>query len=591
MKYKTALMLMVAMALSRGEVYCQEPPAPAPAPVPPAISELSPAPALLPERPAPLPTNAGPSKAEPAPAPESEPVTEELVDINILPDATLPNAVQMLARFAKINYLFDPSLLAEKAADGTSAASAVVGFEARWKGVTAAQALDALLDNYGWQMISNSSTGIMRITRKDLKAPEPVSTKVYQLKYCSPTNLFGQLTNAFKAGFPQAVIAPDLRTGQIVIVAPEKIIPLIEATLESLDKPSRQILIETRLIQTTRNPESFKGVDWTDTLQSQKMLFGNGNVQSAANTYTTTTTTGTGSVGGSTKSGATTTTTTVPGSVVTTGLTAVTGASGMPGLTANTRSGFSPSTAFLNADGVSVALSFLNSDNQSEIVAMPRTVVLDGVSTELAVIRNIPVFEQNQTPGQGGSSSMTTVKAVYDEKVGDNIINEIGTKLTVTPRIVGDTNVNLELKPELSEEESIAAEFKLNGADNTSPIFKRSRMTTRAIIPSGCTLVLGGLKQDTTTKDITKVPILGDIPGLGFFFRHEHNSGLKNNLIFFVTPTIIKDSDFQPTKTEYLKQRFVDKPEVKESAWDSAEPYDWTKPKGEVEPVYAPTAQ
>jgi general secretion pathway protein D len=86
--------------------------------------------------------------------------------------------------------------------------------------------------------------------------------------------------------------------------------------------------------------------------------------------------------------------------------------------------------------------------------------------------------------------------------------------------------------------------------------------------------------NDTQTKNYTKVPILGDIPGLGWAFRKEGKARNKSNLLIFLTPTIVDDSAFQLTSsgTDFLKSKVTEKPEVVESAWDSGKPHDWTKP-------------
>jgi general secretion pathway protein D len=104
------------------------------------------------------------------------------------------------------------------------------------------------------------------------------------------------------------------------------------------------------------------------------------------------------------------------------------------------------------------------------------------------------------------------------------------------------------------------------------------------MIPDGDTLVMGGLIQDNPTASYIKVPILGDIPGLGWAFKSESKQIVKDNLIIFLTPTIIKDSDFQPatsaaanflqSKSPVLKHRMNPK-----SIMDGAEPYgDWSNP-------------
>jgi len=105
-------------------------------------------------------------------------------------------------------------------------------------------------------------------------------------------------------------------------------------------------------------------------------------------------------------------------------------------------------------------------------------------------------------------------------------------------------------------------------------------MDTSVTIPSGNTLVMGGLINDTKSKSYSKVPLLGDIPGLQKVFGKESKSRNKNNLLIFLTPTIVEDADFQVTSTgrDFMQTRLAERPEGKERAIDSARPYDWSKP-------------
>jgi type II secretory pathway component GspD/PulD (secretin) len=98
-------------------------------------------------------------------------------------------------------------------------------------------------------------------------------------------------------------------------------------------------------------------------------------------------------------------------------------------------------------------------------------------------------------------------------------------------------------------------------------------------IPSGNTLVMGGLVGDTKTRGYSKVPLLGDIPLVGRAFSKESKARNKNNLIIFITPTIVDESDYQPTPSgrEFMQTTLVEHPEPKVRAIDSAKPYDWTK--------------
>jgi general secretion pathway protein D len=317
------------------------------------------------------------------------------------------------------------------------------------------------------------------------------------------------------------------------------------------------------------------------------VTFGNGVTTGTING--TSTTTGTGAGAGGVPShpeglaGASNLT-----SVVTSLLTSI----GAGGISANTARGFSPATAFLNADGVHAVLSFLNSDAQTESISLPRTVALDGVPTELAVVRNIPVFIQQQAPGGAGQNNLVTVTPNYDLEIkdtggtGNALLNEVGVKLKVTPRIVGGTNVFMDLKPEVSQRETGTEKVTINGSTSESPIFNRRKIITQATVPSGYTLVLGGMSSDQINKNYTKVPGFGDLPLLGALFRSNTKEHLKTTILIFVTPTIIQDTDFQMAHGTFLKTKDVPRPELDETPWDSGKPIDWTKPKTKVDPYY-----
>ena len=144
------------------------------------------------------------------------------------------------------------------------------------------------------------------------------------------------------------------------------------------------------------------------------------------------------------------------------------------------------------------------------------------------------------------------------------------------------------VQPEISSVDTKIATSTLNGQVETSPIFDRRIITTEASVPSGYTLVLGGLDSDVMAKTYTKVPGLGDLPGLGSLFRSNTKNHTRDTILIFVTPTIIQESDFQPTVTDFLHSKNERMPTGTDPAWDSGTPYDWTKPRSSVEPVYKP---
>ncbi|PYL37591.1 MAG: hypothetical protein DMF34_09855, partial [Verrucomicrobia bacterium] len=94
------------------------------------------------------------------------------------------------------------------------------------------------------------------------------------------------------------------------------------------------------------------------------------------------------------------------------------------------------------------------------------------------------------------------------------------------------------VKPEISNKVGDTS-FVFAGATVTSPIIDTRALDSNVLIKSGDTLAIGGLLQDEQTKARSKVPILGDVPILGYFFQEKLNARTKRNLLVFVTPTII----------------------------------------------------
>jgi type II secretory pathway component GspD/PulD (secretin) len=239
---------------------------------------------------------------------------------------------------------------------------------------------------------------------------------------------------------------------------------------------------------------------------------------------------------------------------------------GGSGIGLNTARGFHPATAFLNADGLSAVVSFLNKDSDNELVATPRTVTLDNQLATLNVSRAYPVYKI--TPGSANSPAGSELTWT-----------NVGVILQVTPRISANSNISLHVTPELSDIADKDTQV-INGQAYTANIYGIRRVETHVMIQSGATLVMGGLINDRAYKSYTKVPILGDAPIFGLLFRKDTKKRDKQNLLIFVTPTIIEESDLQVNdRTQFLKTELkpeqVDKPV---SWWDSGAPYDWTKP-------------
>src|SRR5437868_12521652 len=113
-----------------------------------------------------------------------------------------------------------------------------------------------------------------RLDLRDPDVPDPLVTKIIQLEYASPTNIMIAVLNTFTD--KRSKVVGDIRTSQLVVLATEKELPAIEDLVEHLDTITKQVLIEARLLETSVNPSTSKGVDWSGTLAAQNVSFGNG---------------------------------------------------------------------------------------------------------------------------------------------------------------------------------------------------------------------------------------------------------------------------------------------------------------------------
>ncbi len=461
----------------------------------------------------------------------------------------------------------------------------------------------ALLDNYGLQITEDHRTHISRITTKDPTAPPPLSTRVIQVKFAGASNLVEAIQSSFTD--KRSKVLPDGRTSQLVVVATENEQEATGTLISQLDKPTRQVLIETKLVEISSNPSTSKGVDWSGTLAAQHVTFGNGFMSGSTSAKIPgdpVTTTGPSTTIPATPGSTTTTiipatpstpgtsttitipptpatvipgtsTTTTPASTVQTLLNI---AQGNGGFSYNTLSGLTPAIGFLNADGASAVLSFLNATYDAQVISTPRVVTLDNQMATIEVTRGYPVINMSGgTQNSAGSSSVT--------------YSNVGTILQVTPRISANDYIWLRVIPVVSSHFGDVIVTVQGGSGNASssyavPIFDSRKIDSQVMIPDGNTLVMGGLIQDSPTASYTKVPLLGDIPGLGWAFRSESKNMTKDNLIIFMTPTIIKNSDFQPATSapaDYLQSKpAVMKSRINpNSIWDGSKPLgDWSNP-------------
>ncbi len=170
-----------------------------------------------------------------------------------------------------------------------------------------------------------------------------------------------------------------------------------------------------------------------------------------------------------------------------------------------------------------VLLQFMRKNSDAKTMAEPQLNIADNEIGKLFVGSEVPYVSGSNTTPQGGLSSQIEYK-------------NVGIILEVTPKINSSEEVSLSIRLEAS---SIRAGETIQG----SPIFDTREFRTDLVVDNGQTLILGGIIQNEETEVIRKVPILGDIPGLGYLFKKKDDVKRDVELMVFLQPTITRSPE------------------------------------------------
>lgn len=179
-----------------------------------------------------------------------------------------------------------------------------------------------------------------------------------------------------------------------------------------------------------------------------------------------------------------------------------------------------------NGSGVryGMLLRALQSDQNTNILSTPNIVTLDNEEAELIVGQNLP-FVTGSFTGTGSTDPQNPFQTIERQ--------DVGLTLKVTPQINEGDTVKLVLEQETSS--------VIPGTVELGIATRKRSIKTSVLVDDGGILILGGLIQEEVTDTESKVPLLGDIPVIGFLFRSENTTKSKANLMVFLRPSILRD--------------------------------------------------
>jgi general secretion pathway protein D len=339
---------------------------------------------------------------------------------------------------------------------------------------------------------------------------------------------------------PQSVIVgrsriiSDAKDNKILVIGPPESVRKVQTILDRLDRRPQQVYLSTVIAQLQLTKDLQFGIDFVQTFKkiSGTSGFASGNLNAA------------GIVNGN-------------GQVVSNprDITTVAGFPSLSGLTIYGAIG----------DAVSVFVRALDSRSNFKILARPAVYTANNKRAVISSGERVPVPEStlsNLTTGTTGgiinNSSSTAVAATVGYE-------DVELRLEVIPLINSNNEVTLKIA---QINDTLGNNVNISG--NQVPIVNSQRLTTTVTIPSGATVVLGGLIKDQITKDVNGIPYLMDIPYLGYAFKFKTDMRERDELLVFIQPTVVND-DVQTVRAS-LKEEHRSK--VGADAYKLAHPDD-----------------
>jgi len=364
----------------------------------------------------------------------------------------------------------------------------------RLKDVPWDQALDIILQSRGLDMRKNGNV-IQVAPREEIAAKEKINlaarqeisdleelrTESFQLSYQTVAEMIKLLTDAKQPILSKRGSAvSDPRTGTIFVQDTPSRLEEVRKIIKQIDVPVRQVLIEARFVSAGDSFNRTLGgkLGYTGPAVGAGAGFAVG-----GNTPTATR----GVIGGNVN---------LPGA-----------ASGMGGLTLSL---FNP----LATKVLTLELTASELDGKTKNIASPRVVTKDKVAATISA--------GTQIPYQAATSSGATSVSFKDATLS----------LSVTPQITPDDHINMQVT---ANQDTVGTIY------SGVPSINTKKVNTEVLVENGGTVVIGGVFTQDISNSTQKVPLLGDVPVVGWLFKNNVKSDDKSELLIFITPKIMND--------------------------------------------------
>ena len=304
-------------------------------------------------------------------------------------------------------------------------------------------------------------------------------------------------------------ITADIPTNALVINAQPDAYALLKNIIQKLDVKRKQVYVEALILELSMDATRELGASLQGAVDvgSDSLTFGTSNLNTGTNL---------GSLAG--------------------------GDSGTPSLLGQTIEGillgglFNPITVTgldgeeVTVPAISALIDLSKTDSDVNILSAPRLLTSDNEEAEIIVGSNVPIITERLT--DTGSSDGLAQSVSIERK-------DVALILRFTPQVTEGNLVRLNVYQEITDLASTTPEQ----LTSIGPTLTKRLVRNTVLAESRKTVVLGGLIGSNTQEVVSKVPLLGDIPGLGWLFKSTSTSETKTNLLVFITPTIINSPE------------------------------------------------
>ncbi len=348
------------------------------------------------------------------------------------------------------------------------------------------------------------------------KVLEGMISGISQIKTTQTVQAPQSIKGPFEAG--RIVISPDKATNSLIIVAPPADYQNIMQVVKQLDRRRKQVYVEAMIVEASIDNLKELGAQWRITAEKNNepvFISGFGKMDASAI------------------------------SNVIYGLSGMTlGGIGnflnVPVTT--TDSSGNTTTTTLTIPGFAALFSLNEFKGAVNVLSTPQILTSDNKEAEIVVGENVPFISKRERDITTSSTILNSIER-----------KDVGITLRLTPQITEGDYVKMEIYQEISSLKGDTENIILNVGPTTT---KRSTKTS-VVVKDSQTVVIGGLMEEKEEVNINKVPLLGDVPVLGWIFKNKKQEKKKTNLLIFLTPHIVKESEHLEKLSENKKSEFA----------------------------------